>query len=89
MIYSGDSVIHLREGISNVSGHINANHITSYSKKLSYFSLGRKRLTDEEIQQLKEESNDQASEGMIHSLRTKLRKLIIKTARKDFELINK
>lgn len=28
-----------------------------------YFSLGRKRLTDEEIQQLKEESNDQASGG--------------------------
>lgn len=79
MIYSGNSFIRLHgEGLSNASGHINANHITSYSKKLSYFSLGRKRLTDEEIQQLKEESNDQTSEGTMHeiSLMTKLRKLI-------------
>lgn len=70
--------------LPNVRGHINASH----SKTLSYFSLGRRRLTDEEIQQLKEESNDQASEGMIHCLVTKLRKLI-KDREEDFELINK
>ena len=45
-------------------------------RPLLYFSLGRKRLSDEEIEQLKEESYDQLSEGMIHSLRTKTRKMI-------------
>ena len=63
------------EGLPNVSGHINASH-NNFSKTTPVFSLGRKRLSDEEIEQLKEESYDQLSEGMIQSLRTKTRKMI-------------
>lgn len=62
------------EGLPNVSGHINASH-NNFSKTTPVFSLGRKRLSDEEIEQLKEESYDQLSEGMIQSLRTKTRKI--------------